>query len=41
LSTTGNNHHTSCLIGVALAPLNSNAPHLVMGWQQRRMMVCA
>ena len=32
LSTTGNKHHTPCLIGVAISPLNpNNAPHLVMG----------
>ena len=31
LSTTGNKHHTPCLIGVAISPLNPNAPHLVMG----------
>ena len=31
LSTTGNKHHTPCLIGVATSPLNPNAPHLVMG----------
>ena len=30
LSTTGNKHHTPCLIGVATSPLNPNAPHLVM-----------
>jgi hypothetical protein len=31
LSTTGNKHHTPCLIEVAIPPLNPNAPHLVMG----------
>ena len=31
LSTTGNKHHTPCLIGVAISSLNPNAPHLVMG----------
>ena len=31
LSTTGNKHHTPCLIGVAISPLNPNPPHLVMG----------
>jgi len=31
LSTTGNKHHTPCLIGLAISPLNPNAPHLVMG----------
>jgi hypothetical protein len=32
LSTTGNKHHTSCLIGVAICEsLNRNASHLVMG----------
>jgi hypothetical protein len=31
LSSTGNKHHTPCLIGVAISPLNPNAPHLVMG----------
>ena len=31
LSTTGNKNHTPCLIGVAISPLNPNAPHLVMG----------
>ena len=31
LSTTGNKHHTHCLIGVASPPLNPNAPHLVTG----------
>jgi len=31
LSTTGNKHHTSCLIGVAISPLNPNPPHLVIG----------
>jgi hypothetical protein len=31
LSTTGNKHHTPCLIGVAFSPLNPNAQHLVMG----------
>ena len=31
LSTTDNKHHTPCLIGVAISPLNPNAPHLVMG----------
>ena len=31
LSTTGNKHHTPCLIGVAISPLNPDPPHLVMG----------
>ena len=31
LSTTGNKHHTPCLIGVATSPLNPHPPHLVMG----------
>ena len=31
LSTTGNKHHTPCLIGVAISPLNPHPPHLVMG----------
>jgi hypothetical protein len=31
LSTTGNKHHTPCLIGVAVSLLNPNAPRLVMG----------
>jgi hypothetical protein len=31
LGTTGNEHHTPCLIGVAILPLNPNAPHLVLG----------
>ena len=31
LSTTGNKHHTPCLIGVAISPLNPKAPRLVMG----------
>ena len=31
LSTTGNKHHTPCLIGVATSPLNPYPPHLVMG----------
>ena len=31
LSTTGNKHHTPCLIGLAISPLNPHAPHLVMG----------
>ena len=31
LSTTGNKHHTPCLSGVAISPLNPNPPHLVMG----------
>ena len=31
LSTTGNIHHTPCLIGVAISPLNPKAPRLVMG----------
>jgi len=31
LSTTGNKHHTPCLIGVAISPLNPNLPHLGMG----------
>ena len=31
LGTTGIKHHTPCLIGVAISPLNPNAPHLVMG----------
>ena len=30
LSTTGNKHHTPCLIGVAISPLNPHPPHLVM-----------
>jgi hypothetical protein len=31
LSTTGNKHHTPCLIGVAISPLNPHPPHLVTG----------
>ena len=31
LSTTGNKHHTPCLIGEAISPLNPHPPHLVMG----------
>ncbi len=31
LSTTGNKHHTFCLIGVTISPLNPNALHFVMG----------
>ena len=31
LSTTGNKHHTPCLIGVVISPLNPHPPHLVMG----------
>ena len=31
LSTTGNKHHTPCLIEVATSPLNPHPPHLVMG----------
>ena len=31
LSTTGNKHHTPCLIEVAISPLNPDPPHLVMG----------
>ena len=31
LSTTGNKHHTPCLIGVAISPPNPKAPRLVMG----------
>ena len=30
-STTGNKHHTPCLIRVAISPLNAHPPHLVMG----------
>ncbi len=31
LSNTGNKHHTPCLIGVAISPVNPHPPHLVMG----------